>query len=135
MALMLGSTTAWAGPAPALTQLNIETVESPDCAKENVVQGLGSTRCDHGGGYLKVTVVEVGLGRHAIATLDGFSVSGTRIALCRSNQSLVPCSGSGTTAGYRYTYTLNGKDRGTFSVRNASINAPSNTLSTQIYIR
>ena len=99
-----------AGPAPALTQVRIESVESPSCGVETIRSISGSTACNHGGGYLKVTVVEVGLGRNATATLDG-------------------------TAGYRYIYTFGAKEQGRFSVRNTSINAPRNTLSAQMYIR
>lgn len=124
-----------AGPAPALTQVRIESVESPSCGVESIRSISRSTACNHGGGYLKVTVVEVGLGQNATATLDGTAGVGTRTALCLHGQSLVECGGRGTTAGYRYIYTFGAKEQGSFSVRSTSINAPRNTLSAQMYIR
>lgn len=131
----LGATAAMARSAPPLSQLEILKVESPACGFEDVSDGRSQTRCDHSGPNIKVYVLEIGYGRQPHVTLDGFEVNGTRSAVCENGSSLVPCGNSGITVGYIYIFDLAGKQEGTFSFSNSSLNAPGNTMSTQIYIK
>ena len=69
-------------------------------------------------------------------TLDGFEVDGTRSPVCAySNGNLNDCSVRTKVVGYLYVFDLKGKQEGTFSFSNISINAPGNRMSTQLYIK
>ncbi|MFL6609948.1 MAG: DUF4879 domain-containing protein, partial [Pseudomonas sp.] len=69
-------------------------------------------------------------------TLDGFEVDGTRSPVCAySNGNLNDCSKATKTVGYVYIFDLKGKQEGTFSFSNVSINAPGNRMTTQLYIK
>lgn len=131
----LCATLALARSAPPLTKVEILKVISPACGMEDVADGRAQTLCNHGGGSVKVYVLEIGLGREPFAALDGFAVEGTRAPVCQNGTALLVCEGSGITVGHVYTFDLAGKDEGTFVFRNTSINAPGNTLQTQIYIK
>ena len=121
--------------APPLTKVEILKVLSPACGMEDVADGRARTQCNHGGGSVKVYVLEIGLGREPYASLDGFSLVGERAAVCQEGTALIACAGSGITVGSIYTFDLGGKEEGTFVFRNTSINAPGNTLQTQIDIQ
>ncbi|BCQ64997.1 hypothetical protein PBOI14_67470 [Pseudomonas sp. Boi14] len=108
---------------------------SPSCGLEDVSDGRERTQCDHNGPNIKVYVLEIGYGREPHVTLDGFEVDGTRSPVCEDGSSYVPCGNSGTTVGYVYVFDLAGKQEGTFSFRNTSLNAPGNSLGAQIYIK
>lgn len=126
---------ALARSAPPLTRVEVLKVLSPACGMEDVADGRAQTQCNHGGGSVKVFVLEIGLGREPFASLDGFSLTGERAAVCQEGTALIACAGSGITVGSVYTYDLGNKDEGTFVFRNTSINAPGNTLQTQIDIK
>lgn len=134
-ALCLTASTAMARSAPPLSQVEIIKVESPSCGLEDVSDGRDKTACDHSGPNIKVYVLEIGYGRQPRVALDGFEVNGTRSAVCEEGSSLVPCGNSGITVGYVYIFDLAGKQDGTFTFSNTSINAPGNTMSAQIYIK
>lgn len=136
MVLALGAQTAVAAPAAALSQVKVLKVESPACGFESIDAGQERTRCDHSGPNIKVYVLEVGYGRGAQVGLDGFVINGTRTPVCAfDNGNLTECTVGRKTVGYLYIFDLAGKQEGTFTFRNTSINAPGNTLSTQLYIK
>jgi hypothetical protein len=134
--LSLGIQTASAASAAPLTQVKVLKVESPACGFESIAAGQEKTLCDHGGPNIKVYVLEVGYGRAAQVGLDGFEVNGTRTPVCAfDNGNLTECTVGRKTVGYVYVFDLAGKQEGTFTFSNTSINAPGNTLSTQLYIK
>lgn len=125
-----------AASAAPLSEVKVLKVESPACGFEDIAQGQAQTRCDHSGPNIKVYVLEVGYGREPHVTLDGFEVDGTRSPVCAySNGNLNDCSTQTRVVGYLYIFDLKGKQEGTFSFSNVSINAPGNRMSTQLYIK
>ena len=136
MALFAGAPVASAASAPPLSQVKVLKVESPGCGFESIAQGQEQTRCNHSGANIRVYVLEVGYGRGAHVGLDGFEVNGTRTPICAfDNGNLTECTIGKQTVGYVYVFDLAGKQEGTFAFSNTSINAPGNTLSTQLYIK
>ena len=136
IAMFLGAHTASAASAAPLSQVKVLKVESPGCGFEDIAQGQEQTRCNHSGPNIKVYVLEVGYGRSAHVGLDGFEVNGTRTPVCAfDNGNLTECTVGKKTVGYLYVFDLAGKQEGTFTFSNTSINAPGNTLSTQLYIK
>lgn len=134
--LFAGAQTALAASAAPLSQVQVLKVESPACGFESISPGQDKTRCDHSGPNIKVYVLEVGYGRAAHVGLDGFEVNGTRTPVCAfDNGNLTECTVGRKTVGYLYVFDLAGKQEGTFTFSNTSINAPGNTLSTQLYIK
>lgn len=135
LGLWLPGHAANAASAPPLSEVKVLKVESPACGFEDIAQGQAQTRCDHGP-TIKVYVLEVGYGRQPHVTLDGFEVDGTRSPVCAySNGNLNDCSVRTKVVGYLYIFDLKGKQEGTFSFSNQSINAPGNRMSTQLYIK
>ena len=131
-----GAQPVLAASAAPLTQLKVLKVESPACGFENIAEGQEQTRCNHTGPNIKVYVLEIGYGRNAHVGLDGFDVNGTRKQVCAfDNGNLTECSVGQKTVGYLYIFDLAGKQEGTFTFSNTSINAPGNTMSTQLYIK
>lgn len=137
MALLLGAQTAAAASAPPLTQLKVLKVESPGCGFETIDEGQTQTRCNHSGPTIRIYVLEVGYGRsQPHVALDGFDVSGTRTPVCAyDNGNLTDCVAGRKTVGNLYVFDLAGKQEGTFTFSNTSLNAPGNTMSTQLYIK
>ncbi|VVM77169.1 hypothetical protein PS662_02123 [Pseudomonas fluorescens] len=136
IALLLGAPTASAAAAAPLSQVKVLKVESPACGFEDIGEGQAKTRCDHRGPNIKVYVLEVGYGRSAHVGLDGFDVNGTKTPVCAfDNGNLTECSAGRKTVGFVYVFDLAGKQEGTFTFSNTSINAPGNTMSTQLYIK
>ncbi len=137
MALFLGAQTASAASAPPLTQVKVLKVESPGCGFETIDEGQAQTRCNHSGPNIRVYVLEVGYGRsQPHVALDGFEVDGTRTPVCAyENGNLTDCSQRTKVVGNLYIFSLAGKQEGTFTFSNTSINAPGNTMSTQLYIK
>ncbi|MBI6619469.1 MULTISPECIES: DUF4879 domain-containing protein [Pseudomonas] len=135
--LGLSVPSAHAASAPPLSEVKVLKVESPACGFEDVSAQQAQTRCDHSGPHIKVYVLEVGIGHQPNVTLDGFEVDGTRSPVCAfDNGNLNDCSsGARRTVGYLYIFDLKGKQEGTFSFSNVSINAPGNRMSTQLYIK
>ncbi|WHS59576.1 DUF4879 domain-containing protein [Pseudomonas sp. G2-4] len=125
-----------AASAPPLSEVKVLKVESPACGFEDIAPGQEQTRCDHSGPNIKVYVLEVGYGRQPQVTLDGFEVDGTRSPVCAyNNGNLNDCSATTKIVGYLYIFDLKGKQAGTFSFSNLSINAPGNRMSAQLYIK
>jgi hypothetical protein len=136
IALFLSAQTASAATAPPLSQVKVLKVESPSCGFEDIADKQEQTRCDHKGPNIKVYVLEVGYGREAHVALDGFEVDGARTPVCAfDNGNLTECSAGKKTVGYLYIFNLAGKQDGIFTFSNTSINAPGNTMSTQLYIK
>ena len=136
IALLLGAETVSAASAAPLSQVKVLKVESPACGFEDIPQGQEQTRCNHSGPNIKIYVLEVGYGRSAHVGLDGFDVNGIRTPVCAfDNGNLTDCTVGRKTVGYVYVFDLAGKQEGTFTFSNTSINAPGNTLSTQLYIK
>ncbi|MGN8277414.1 DUF4879 domain-containing protein [Pseudomonas sp. SMV71] len=136
LGLWLSATTASAASAPPLSEVKVLKVESPACGFEDIAPGQAQTRCNHSGSNIKVYVLEVGYGRQPHVTLDGFEVDGTRSPVCAfSNGNLNDCSTQTKIVGYLYVFDLKGKQEGTFSFSNVSINAPGNRMSTELYIK
>ncbi|MHC8341827.1 DUF4879 domain-containing protein [Pseudomonas sp. RT6P73] len=136
MALLLGAQTASAAMAPPLSQVKVVKVESPGCGYENIVENQEQTSCDHSGPSIRVYVLEIGYGRAPHVALDGFEVDGTRTPVCAfQTGNLKDCTPGEKTVGYLYIFNLAGKQNGIFTFSNTSINAPGNTMSTQLYIK
>jgi hypothetical protein len=136
IALFLGAQTALAASAPPLSQVKVLKVESPGCGFEDIAAGQEQTVCNHTGPNINIYVLEVGYGRGAQVGLDGFEVSGTRTPVCAfDNGNLTDCTVGRKTVGYVYVFGLAGKQEGTFTFSDTSINAPGNTMSTQLYIK
>lgn len=135
--LMAGSTAALAASAPPLTEVKVIKVQSPACGLEDIGDNQPQTQCNHSGPSIKVFVLEIGYGQNQPhATLDGFEVNGTREPVCAfDNGNLTECKPGSNTVGSLYTFDLAGKQEGTFTFSNTSINAPRNTLSAQLYIK
>jgi hypothetical protein len=136
LALALGPQAASAASAPPLTQVKVLKVESQACGFENIAEGQEQTRCNHTGPNIRIFVLEVGYGRQAHVALDGFEVNGTRTPVCAfDNGNLTDCTVGRKTVGYLYIFDMAGKQEGTFTFSNTSINAPGNKMSTQLYIK
>ncbi|WP_160108349.1 DUF4879 domain-containing protein [Pseudomonas izuensis] len=137
IAMVLGAQTASAASAPPLTQLKVLKVESPGCGFETIEEGQTQTRCNHSGPNIRVFVLEVGYGgSQPRVALDGFEVNGSRTPVCAfDNGNLTDCVAGRKTVGNLYVFDLAGKQEGTFTFSNTSINAPGNTMSTQLYIK
>ncbi|MEB0044565.1 MULTISPECIES: DUF4879 domain-containing protein [unclassified Pseudomonas] len=135
--LLIGAPVASAASAPPLTHVQVLKVQSAPCGIENIAEGQEQTKCDHGGASIKVYVLEVGYGRVPTVGIDGFTVEGTQAKVCANdNGNLTECTGtSRTIVGTLYIFDLGGRQGGTFTFSNTSINAPGNTLSTQLYIK
>ena len=136
-ALMAVAPIVLAASADPLTQVKVIKVQSPACGLEDIGDGQTQTQCNHSGPSIKVYVLEVGYGQsQPHATLDGFEVNGTRAPVCAfDNGNLTECTPGNKTVGSLYTFDLAGKQEGTFTFSNTSINAPRNTMSTQLYIK
>ncbi|ALI02129.1 MULTISPECIES: DUF4879 domain-containing protein [Pseudomonas] len=136
-AMLLGAHTALAASAPPLSEVKVLKVQSTSCGIEDIAPGQDKTKCDHAGPNIKIYVLEIGYGRLPNATLDGFEVNGVRAPVCAyGNGNLTECSGvASKIVGNLYTFDLAGKQEGTFTFSNTSINAPGNTISTQLYIK
>ena len=139
MALLLaGVPAALAASAPPLSEVKVIKVQSSSCGLEDITDGQVQTRCDHSGPGIKVYVLEIGYGQsQPQAAVDGFEVNGTRSPVCAfDNGNLTDCAGMvSKVVGWLYIFDMAGKQRGTFTFRNTSINAPGNVLSTQLYIK
>jgi hypothetical protein len=135
--LMAGVPAVFAVSAPPLTEVKVIKVQSPACGLEDIADGQAQTQCNHGGPSIKVYVLEIGYGRNQPqAALDGFEVNGSRSPVCAFNTgNLTECTPGSKTVGSLYTFDLAGKQEGTFTFSNTSINAPRNTMSTQLYIK
>ena len=135
--LMTGTSAVWAASAPPLSEVKVIKVQSPACGLEDIADNQPQTQCNHSGPNITVYVLEVGYGQsQPHATLDGFEVNGTRTPVCAfRNGNLTTCTPGEKTVGYLYAFDLAGKQEGTFSFSNTSLNAPGNTLSTQLYIK
>ncbi|WP_347902141.1 DUF4879 domain-containing protein [Pseudomonas purpurea] len=135
-ALLTGAPTASAASAAPLSEVKVLKVESPSCGFEDIDEGQAQTRCDHSGASIKVYVLEIGYGRMPHVGLDGFEIDGTRTRVCAfDNGNLTECTANSKIVGYLYIFDLAGKQQGTFTFSNTSLNAPGNTLSTQLYIK
>lgn len=137
LALVLGTPLAQAASAPPLTQVKVLKVESPGCGFESIDEGQTQTRCNHSGPNIRIYVLEVGYGRsQPHVGLDGFDINGTRTPVCAfDNGNLTDCTVGRKTVGNLYVFDMAGKQEGTFTFSNTSINAPGNTMSTQLYIK
>ncbi|KOY00475.1 DUF4879 domain-containing protein [Pseudomonas nunensis] len=136
-ALLAGVPAVMAASAPPLTNVQVLKVQSATCGIENISAGQERTTCDHGGANIKVYVLEMGYGRGARASIDGFSVAGGQTNVCAyGNGNPTQCTSTETrVVGKLYVYDLGDRQEGTFTFSNTSINAPGNTLSTQLYIK
>lgn len=136
-ALLASAPTVLAASAPPLTSVHVLKVQSATCGIENISAGQERTTCDHGGANIKVYVLEMGYGRVPTVGIDGFSVGGVQANVCAyANGNPTQCTSTQTrVVGKLYIYDLGDKQEGTFTFSNTSINAPGNTVSTQLYIK
>lgn len=137
MTTLIAPYAATAASAPPLTEVKVLKVQSPSCGFEDITPGQTKTKCDHQGPNIKIYVLEVGYGRRPQAGLDGADIDGVRTRVCAfDNGNLTDCAGMvSKVVGWLYIFDMAGKQRGTFTFRNTSINAPGNVLSTQLYIK
>ncbi len=136
-AFLAGVPAVMAASAPPLSSAQVLKVQSAACGIENISEGQDKTACDHGGANIKVYVLEMGYGRVPHVALDGFGLDGMKTQVCAfGNGNLTECTGAATRiVGALYIYDLGGKQEGTFTFSNTSLNAPGNTISTQLYIK
>nr|WP_259156209.1 YolA family protein [Pseudomonas sp. JAI111] len=123
--------------APPLSNVQVLKVQSAACGIENISAGQERTTCDHGGANIKVYVLEMGYGRAPTVQLDGFNLDSMQTKVCAyDNGNPTECTGTSMKiVGTLYIFDLGGKQEGTFSFSNRSINAPGNTVSTKLYIK
>lgn len=135
--LLIGVPAVFAASAPPLSEVKVIKVQSSSCGLEDITDGQVQTRCDHSAPGIKVYVLEIGYGQsQPQAALDGFEVNGTRSPVCAfDNGNLTECTPGAKTVGSLYTFDLAARQEGTFTFSNTSINAPRNTMSTQLYIK
>ncbi|WP_085584096.1 MULTISPECIES: DUF4879 domain-containing protein [unclassified Pseudomonas] len=136
-ALLAAVPAALAASAPPLSEVKVIKVQSAACGLEDIEDGQSRTQCDHGGSGIKVYVLEIGYGQsQPQASLDGFEVDGVRSPVCAfQTGNLTECTPGSKTVGSLYEFDLGTRQEGTFTFTNTSINAPRNTLSTQLYIK
>jgi hypothetical protein len=127
-------------PAPGLTSARIYAVGSTSCGWEYINgNGSGSTSCNHGGGELRVAIMEIGYGSNPIASMNGGQLprsarySSTGICVT-GTQYTWPCKAGQTIVGWLDEYNVDGYDSGQFKYQNTSTNAPYNTVYTQINV-
>ena len=137
------STTAQvqAASAPPLTRVEVYAVGSSNCGWEFLSRGQQTTACDHGGAALHVAVMEIGYGndatRHAWMRgneLPRSAIIDTIPVCWVGAQFRRPCPVGISVDGFIYEYKLDGYQVGYFTYQSQSINAPWNTMSTQILI-
>ncbi|MCS3839992.1 hypothetical protein HNR03_004608 [Pseudomonas sp. JAI111] len=136
-ALLASVPAVMAESAPPLSNVQVLKVQSAACGIENISAGQERTTCDHGGANIKVYVLEMGYGRAPTVQLDGFNLDSMQTKVCAyDNGNPTECTGTSMKiVGTLYIFDLGGKQEGTFSFSNRSINAPGNTVSTKLYIK
>lgn len=104
--------------ATPLTSARVVSVSSTKAGIEAIGRGVTATSRDHGGGRLQIMTEEIGIGRHAQATLLGFTLREIRTEpLCNIGGQARPCTGRGTIVGYRRTWDASGREGGNFQFR------------------
>ncbi|SBW83112.1 hypothetical protein PVE_R1G5231 [Pseudomonas veronii 1YdBTEX2] len=130
----LGAAPAWGATAPALSEVRVFKVESAGCVETIPERSQSTQMCTHRG-PTQVSVMEVGLGNNPMGRFNGAVLNGQRTAVCQVGNVSQACNGAGTLMGYIYVFDLNVEAQGWFEYSNTSINAPRNTLNTQLNIR
>jgi hypothetical protein len=130
---------AAAGPAPALSSLQISNVGSSNVGWESITAAQTTTVYDHGGAQLRVVTDEFGYGNVPVARYNGSvlptSANYLTQTICWNGSAYVlPCSAGQTVVGFRKYWNLDGKQNGSYSYQNTSTNSPWNTLSDSISI-
>jgi hypothetical protein len=130
---------AAAGPAPALSSLQISNLGSSNVGWEGIAAAQTTTTYDHGGAQLRVVTDEFGYGNVPVARYNGSvlpsSTNYLTQTICWNGSAYVlPCSAGQTVVGWRKYWNLDGKQNGLFSYQNTSTNSPFNTLSDSISI-
>ncbi|URL59132.1 DUF4879 domain-containing protein [Luteibacter flocculans] len=98
-----------------LSNVQVVAVESPNGGREYLSPWSSSTARDHGGGWIKVTVEEIGYGNNQRATLLGYSLRETDTQrLCNVGGYAGLCRRGGSIIGYRRTWEVRGLDGGNF---------------------
>lgn len=130
-----------AASAPPLTKVEVYAVVSSDCNVELTSYQQQTTTCDHGGALLRVFVREIGYSNDATrhAWMRGNELPRSAIVsttpICWIGTTyFLPCPVGVSVNGFIYEYKLDGYQVGYFTYQNQSINAPWNTMSTQILI-
>jgi hypothetical protein len=125
-------------PAPPLTTIWVYGVGSTNCGWE-YTSDLYLTKCDHGGGELRVAILEIGYGANRIASMNGGVLPSSAMyastTVCVTGGRYTwPCTAGQTVVGFLNEYNVDGNESGTFRYQNTSSNAPWNTVSAQINI-
>jgi len=119
-------------PAPPLTQIMIHSVGSSNCNWEYLSIGQWATKCDHGGSWLRVGVLEIGYGSNPVVRMNGNLLPGSarysHQTVCIVNGYYTwPCRG-GRVVGWFSEYNLNGYQGGRFEYENTSMNGRPNPI-------
>jgi len=128
-------------PAAPLSRVVVAGVGSSQAGgwEYMTTPGQLSTVQDHGGAELSVVIMEVGYGGSPSASMNGAllprSAEYKTEPLCLNGGEYTPCGVGQTYAAWLRYYQLDGAQEGNFHYQNTSINAPFNTLGTDIYIR
>jgi len=125
--------------ASPLTNIQVYAIRSANCGLEHTAR-LMATRCDHGGEWLRVAILEIGYGVNPIVWMNGKvlpdSAQYSRTPVCITGGYYKwPCASGQTVVGYLNEYNLDGDQGGIFRYQNTSINTPWNTIPMQINIR
>jgi 1-aminocyclopropane-1-carboxylate deaminase/D-cysteine desulfhydrase-like pyridoxal-dependent ACC family enzyme len=124
-----GSITAFAAPAPPLTKIYVDTINSSQGGKEKISSSQNSTQKDHGGDWLEVITFEQG---YKIANFAKFNDESMRLV----NYTGVDLNGDRVYDGFYYYWRIDKPfTEGKFTTQSTSTNAPWNTMSTYINIK
>ncbi|WP_080685553.1 DUF4879 domain-containing protein [Bacillus thuringiensis] len=117
-----------AGPAPALTSLNILKVESELGRVEYVSPNNLSTIKDHGGSYLYIYTREMGYGHLPFAKMNGKKAK-------EVSSTMIDVNGDRIIDGWERKWDVSGNQSGRFEYENTSTNYPWNKMYTALNIK
>lgn len=130
--------TPFASASP-LRQLVVGAVYSANGGQEYIALGQYATKKSHGGSFVRVITLELGIGIDPIAKMNGnqlgrFPLSTTAICQNILTGQYGTCTAGQTVAGYQYVWDVTTWQKGSFTYQNTSANSPWNTMSTWITI-
>ncbi len=131
MAVVVGlgmASEASAGPAPALTSLNVLKVESELGGVEYVSPNNLSTIKDHGGSYLYIYTREMGYGHLPFAKMNGEKAK-------EVSSTMIDVNGDRIIDGWERKWDVSGNQSGRFEYENTSTNYPWNKMYTALNIK
>lgn len=124
-----GSITAFAAPAPPITQISVKEVHSPDGGTETISSAQNVTTKDHGGDWLEITTFEKG---YNIVNSAKFNDESMRLVDYKG----VDLNGDRVYDGFYYYWRIDKPfTEGKVVTESTSTSSPWNTMSTYINIK